>query len=76
MMMRAIRHKELYLAILKYRKIPYTQRTNADYNKLVDLSIKAGLIPECNRYQQSTHSRLKAAITYDDNLFRYCNADR
>lgn len=75
-MNRIIKHKELYLAILKYRKIPYTQRTRADYNRLVDLSIKAGLIPECNRYEPSTHGRLKAAITYDDNLIRYCNADR
>ncbi len=75
-MIRIIKHKELYLAILRYRKIPYLERTNADYNKLVDLSIKAGLINERNRYQPNTHGRLKDAITYDDNLLRYCNADR
>lgn len=75
-MIRIIKHRELYLAILRYRRIPATQRTNKDYNNLVDLAVKAGLIPEANRYRTSAHGRLRAAIEYDDSLLRYCNEDR
>lgn len=67
-----IKHKELYDASTDFR-IKYGGRKFNDdenmtaYRNLVDMSIKCGLIPECNRKEFSTHAELIAAITYESN---------
>lgn len=44
----------------------------AAFRELVDLSIKAGKIPTCNRNEPSTWGQLQAAVTYYDNRLRFC----
>nr|DAJ66690.1 MAG TPA: hypothetical protein [Caudoviricetes sp.] len=43
------------------------------YMNLVDMCINAGLIPEANRNEFSTHGRLEASIIYADNRVRFCS---
>ena len=68
---------DLYNAITnfseKYGSLKFNSDDNvSEYKKLVDLSIKYEKIPECNRYEYSTHGRLLATITYQDNRERFC----
>lgn len=72
-----IKHKELYDAItdfqIKYGRRKFNDEENmVAYMNLVDISIKCGLIPECNRKEFSTHGRLTAAITYESNRIAFC----
>ena len=72
-----IKYKELYDAITDFR-IKYGRRKFNDdenmiaYKNLVDMSIKCGLIPECNRKEYSTHAELTAAIAYESNRIAFC----
>ena len=72
-----IKHKELYNAITtfstKYGSRKFNDCENMkEYDKLVDLCIKFGKIPECNRKEYSTHSALNAAIVYISNRVTFC----
>lgn len=72
-----IRHKELYNAITtfanKYGSRKFNDCENMkEYNNLVDLCIKCGTIPECNRKEYSTHSALNSAIVYVSNRELFC----
>lgn len=72
-----IKHKELYDAItdfnLKYGRRKFNDDENMTaYKNLVDMSIKCGLIPECNRKEFSTHAELIAAIAYESNRIAFC----
>lgn len=72
--------KELYNSITKFankygsRKFNDVDNIEA-YNKVVDDCIKYGKIPECNRYEFSTHSSLIAAITYESDRERFCKQE-
>lgn len=68
---------ELYNAITtfadKYGSPKYNDCENMrEYDNLVDLCIRYGKIPECNRKEHSTHSELEAAIVYIDNREAFC----
>lgn len=73
-----MKHKNIFDAITnfenvyKYHKFNDPKNHNA-YMELVSMCIDAGLIPECNKYEFSTHGRLTAAITYIDNRESFCN---
>lgn len=72
-----IKHKELYDAITDFREKYGSRKFNNDenmtaYRNLVDMSIKCGLIPECNRKEYSTHAELTAAIAYESNRIAFC----
>ncbi len=58
---------------LKFGSRKFNDAKNMEeYDKLVDLSIKCGLIPEENRHEYSTHGSLEAAIIYLDDRQKYC----
>lgn len=42
-----------------------------DYDELIDHVIWAGGIPECNRYEYSTHAALHAAMAYLSNRIQF-----
>lgn len=68
---------ELFEAITEYSKKYHSLKWNDDENvkafrNLVDMSIKAGKIPECNRNEPSTWSRLKASVTYYNDRLSFC----
>ena len=70
-------NKELFKAITdfaaEYGSLKWKNPQNvAAFRELVDLSIKAGKIPACNRNEPSTWGRLQAAVTYYDNRLRFC----
>ena len=70
-------NRELFKAIsdfaTEYRSLKWNDPQNvAAFRELVDLSIKAGKIPACNRNEPSTWGRLQAAVTYYDNRLRFC----
>jgi len=72
-----IKYKELYDAITDFRIKCGRRKFNDDenmteYRNLVDMSIKCGLIPECNRNEFSTHAELTAAIAYESNRIVFC----
>lgn len=72
-----MKHKELYDAITDFRIKYGSRKFNDDenmtaYRNLVDMSIKCGIIPECNRKEYSTHGRLMAPITYEGNRIAFC----
>ena len=72
-----IRHKELYNAITTFANNYGSRKFNdcenmKEYNNLVDLCIKCGTIPECNRKEYSTHSALNSAIVYVSNRELFC----
>ena len=57
----------------KYGRKKFNSLENKEvYDKVVDACIKAGRIPECNRYEYSTHNGLSAAIAYISDRIRYC----
>lgn len=71
-------NQELYNAITDFSKKYGSHKFNDDQNhkeymELVDMCIKHGKIPECNRKEYSTHGRLNAAIAYTDNRFEFCS---
>lgn len=70
-------NKELFNAISnfaeRYRSLKWNDDENvAAFRNLVDLSIKAGKIPECNRNEPSTWGCLQAAVTYYSDRLRFC----
>ena len=72
---------ELYTAITnfadKYGRHTFSDEENhEDYMKLVDMCVEAGLIHPANRHEFSTHSRLDAAIIYEDNRHSFCSMKR
>ena len=72
-----IQYLELYNAITDYAEKYGAHKFNddenhAEYMKLVDICVKCGLIPECNREEFSTHGRLSAAIAYESNRIMFC----
>ena len=72
-----IQYSELYNAITDYAEKYGAHKFNddenhAEYMKLVDICVKCGLIPECNREEFSTHGRLSAAIAYESNRIMFC----
>ena len=75
-----MKNRNLYDAITDFateygsRKFNDANNMSA-YNELVDKCIRAKKIPECNRYEYSTHNRLLAAITYYDNRLRFCEEE-
>ena len=71
-------NKELFKAITDFSVTFHSLKWNDDDNvdefkKLVDMSIKAGKIPEANRNEPSTWGCLQAAVTYYDNRIKFCN---
>ena len=72
-----MKNRKLFDAItdfaVQYGRVKWNDDENiAAYKELVDMCIKAGKIPECNRNEPSTHGALSAAITYVDNRMRFC----
>ena len=72
-----IKHSELYNEITTFANRYGSRKFNdyenmKEYDKLVDLCIKCGKIPECNRKEYSTHSELNAAIVYISNRVAFC----
>jgi len=75
-----MKNRKLYDAITDFATEYGSLKWNDDENvkafrNLVDLSIKAGKIPECNRNEPSTWNRLQAAVTYYDNRLRFCEEE-
>lgn len=71
------KHRELYSTITEFSsKYGYHKlndgENHREYMQLVDICINAGLIPQANRNEFSTHGRLEAAIIYADNRIRFC----
>lgn len=72
-----MKNRKLFDAITDFATQYHSLKWNDDENvaafrNLVDLSIKAGKIPECNRDEPSTWCSLQAAVTYYDNRLRFC----
>ena len=70
-------NKELFDAItefsIKYRSLKWNDDENVKaFRNLVDMSIKAGKIPECNRNEPSTWGALQASVTYYNNRLSFC----
>lgn len=70
-------NKELFDAItdfsIEYRSLKWNDDENVKaFRHLVDLSIKAGKIPECNRNEPSTWGALQASVTYYNNRLSFC----
>lgn len=71
------KHRELYNTITEFSSKYGYHKFNDDenhreYMQLVDMCINAGLIPQANRNEFSTHGRLETAIIYADNRIRFC----
>lgn len=75
-----MKNRELFDAITNFATQYHSLKWNNDANvaafrNLVDLSIKAGKIPEYNRNEPSTWGCLQAAVTYYSDRLRFCEEE-